>query len=308
MFSKKYPGPRTVATHSPAVLPHLLARLSKFGAAVVLGASLAACGGGDGDGDSLLDQAGSAILNFLSDGAFSDLDTLVTSLMGDELVIDDFGQSVLGSNPGILPRGSALVDDVSCASDTCTGQVLVPKVTNGVLQSVSRESGTIRREGDKSFVISSPSTGSRTFTQYIKPPAANPSPTAPAPTVTPPPATGTTTTVINQPNLEGDRKSNKYWFFNVPEGTRQLEVVLSEAQFGSQLADLFVNHGSQATIPDQDRVAYVPANWKATCASVNPNRETEICRIDNPPAGTWYVHVYGYHAYWGANLKATTTR
>lgn len=114
--------------------------------------------------------------------------------------------------------------------------------------------------------------------------------------------------VLDRGALQGTRKSDRWWSFTVAAGTKELKVVLSEEQNGYQMADLFVNYGTQATIPDQDRVAYIPSNWKATCASVESNRATETCTIANPTPGTWYVHVYGYHEYYGANLRITTSR
>lgn len=143
-------------------------RFSKFCGALLLCLGVVACGGGGG-GSSLADDAVSAVLTFLSGGAFSDLDSLVVALEGDKLVIKDFGGSELGTNPGLLPLGSALVSGISCGATSCTGQVLVPSVTNGILQSSTRETGTIAQEGDNSFVVSSPSLGSKTFKKYELP-------------------------------------------------------------------------------------------------------------------------------------------
>lgn len=108
--------------------------------------------------------------------------------------------------------------------------------------------------------------------------------------------------VMSEPGLEGDDGSSITWSIDIPSGLSRFEVVLEEEEFGSQLADLFVRRGSQASISE------LPYNWTADCASVRPNRETEVCAFDNPQSGTYYITIYGYHAYWGAKLTATISQ
>jgi hypothetical protein len=150
-------------------MPRMHKRVSKFCAALLLSCSVAACGGGSGGGSSLVDDAVASVLTFLSGGAFRDLDSLVVALQGDQLVIEDFGDSALGTNATVLPLRSALVSGISCGATSCTGQVLVPRITNGVLQGVTRETGTMAKLDENSFSLSSPSLGTKTYTKSTSP-------------------------------------------------------------------------------------------------------------------------------------------
>ncbi|GAB3768726.1 hypothetical protein GCM10028796_32730 [Ramlibacter monticola] len=159
-------------------------RFSKFCAGVVLSAAVVACGGGGGE--SIIDSGISAAMNFLSGGAFKDVDSLVVALDGDNLVIQDFGTSNLGTNPGVLPLGTPLVSGISCDAISCTGQVLSPKFNNGVLENFTRETGTITKQDDTEFVINSASLGAKKYTKLPSGPA------SPAPQPSPSPSNGGT--------------------------------------------------------------------------------------------------------------------
>ena len=62
---------------------------------------------------------------------------------------------------------------------------------------------------------------------------------------------------------------------------------------GTGDADLYVNHGSQSTANNWDCRPY-------------KNGNNEICTINSPASGTWYIDVYGYSTASGVsiNLKA----
>ena len=47
--------------------------------------------------------------------------------------------------------------------------------------------------------------------------------------------------------------------------------------------------------------------WTADCASIESNRAPERCTFSRPASGVWHILVYGYHAYYGANLTVTLT-
>jgi hypothetical protein len=113
------------------------------------------------------------------------------------------------------------------------------------------------------------------------------------------------TTIFLDNNLYGDQESKKVYSFSVPNGTKKLEVILEENNDGRQLADMFVRRGSQ---PSVTRHNYTNKGWTADCASVLSNRAAEQCVFANPASGTWYVLVYGFHAYDGTTLKVRLTK
>ncbi|HYW52207.1 MAG TPA: hypothetical protein VE861_16440 [Gemmatimonadaceae bacterium] len=134
-------------------------------------------------------------------------------------------------------------------------------------------------------------------------------PTNPSTPTTPPtpttPTTGTTT-IFSQSALSGALRSTRTWKITVPTGAKQLLVTTSEDAGGYNVPDLFVRQGSAAVISRPNGEGYT---WTATCASVESNRAPERCAIPNPPAGDWYISLYGYNdSYYGVSLKATITR
>ncbi len=129
-----------------------------------------------------------------------------------------------------------------------------------------------------------------------------PSPSTGGGPTTPP--TGSLTTLLSQSGIEGNEKSSRFYTITVPAGTTRLYVQTTEDTGGRNLADLFVRRGSQPSVNNANE----QYTWTAECASVLPNRESEVCSFSNPPAGTWYILLYGYHAYWGTTLKATITK
>jgi hypothetical protein len=109
-------------------------------------------------------------------------------------------------------------------------------------------------------------------------------------------------TLLTQTGLEGELRSRKTFKVTIPSGFTTLTAELSEEPFGRQLADMFLRRGAAPT------ASHDPYVWTADCAAVQPNRETERCVVNNPPAGDYYIMVYGYHAYWGAKLTVTVTK
>lgn len=116
--------------------------------------------------------------------------------------------------------------------------------------------------------------------------------------------TAASTVLLYTKNLEGDERSSKYFTVTIPSGTKRLVVeTFAEDQWGRNMNDLFVNPGSKPSV-----TSHWPYKWTARCASVKPNLENDVCEIPNPPAGTWHILVYGYHAYYSTSLKVTIDR
>lgn len=79
--------------------------------------------------------------------------------------------------------------------------------------------------------------------------------------------------------------------FEIPAGISQLTVTITG---GTGDADLYLNYGSSASA----------AGSSATCVSENSANE-EICTINNPTEGTWYLGMYAYRTFSGATLTYT---
>jgi leucyl aminopeptidase len=78
---------------------------------------------------------------------------------------------------------------------------------------------------------------------------------------------------------------------DIPAGYGTLTVTMSG---GSGDADLYVRHGSESTTSTYDCRPY-------------KNGNAEVCTINNPAAGTFYIDVRGYSAASGVNLTWTAT-
>ncbi|KZW98149.1 alkaline serine protease [Pseudoalteromonas luteoviolacea] len=89
----------------------------------------------------------------------------------------------------------------------------------------------------------------------------------------------------------GASGSETHYLFKVPAGKDTLTVTLSG---GTGDADLYVQQGQKAT-----QSSY-------TCRPYKSGNE-EVCTINNPAAGNWYIMLHGYSAYSGASLVAATS-
>jgi hypothetical protein len=138
-------------------------------AAAVAAAVLTACGGGGSGGFDITDPIGS-VVNLALDGTFADFEGMTVEFDGEQAVITDHGDSIFSTAPSVLPLGSALVDDISCGENSCSGQVAVPTVVNGTLTGFTRETVTVTKDGD-TLVLVSASLGEKEYTPYT-PPAA----------------------------------------------------------------------------------------------------------------------------------------
>ncbi len=94
--------------------------------------------------------------------------------------------------------------------------------------------------------------------------------------------------------LSGAVNSSRTYRITVPTGTGQLTV---RTTAGTGDVDLYVRY---LTPPDPSTT-----NTATSCAS-DGETTVEACTINNPAAGDWYIVVFGYLAYNGVTLSATT--
>jgi hypothetical protein len=272
---------------------------SRWLAAIIAGL-LVACGGGGGDDEpDVVDQIIASQLNF--EGVYADGNGLTLELKDGMAIIRALGNSGL---QGLFRTGEAFMKAMDNKGDNrWIGYIATIKGSQSAgTQTVYWDYGSaILKDG---VMTSTDSDGNvRTF-RYVGPTwTGSTAPSTPPPTTTAPPATGTTAPKVESAlNLQGDRKSKRVFNITIPSGTKSLEVTLTESPNGGrQQADLFVRRGAEAVIVDEPK----PYSWTADCASVESNRSPERCVFNNPAAATYYITVYGYHEYWGADLKIT---
>ena len=84
---------------------------------------------------------------------------------------------------------------------------------------------------------------------------------------------------VMKSGLNGQKSSEKYYIFEVPEQATDIEVSIGN---GTGDADLYVKLGSKPTLSNYDCRPYLNGN-------------DETCKLDN--AGTYYVMIRGYESY-----------
>lgn len=90
-----------------------------------------------------------AVIDFALEGTFQDMDGLVVEFADDEARIVDFGDSPLGTNPGVLGVGDAFITGIECDAVSCTGEVVDPVFVDEVLESYDMTGVEIERDGDQ---------------------------------------------------------------------------------------------------------------------------------------------------------------
>jgi len=114
--------------------------------------------------------------------------------------------------------------------------------------------------------------------------------------VTNPPAVGTAlSNGVMLGNLSGNAGTSTYYYIDVPSGASSLVVQTSGGSSGrgsTSNVDLFVRRDA------------VPTTGAFDCASTG-SASTENCSFTSPPAGRYYVLLYGTTAYSAVNLVAT---
>jgi subtilisin family serine protease len=91
--------------------------------------------------------------------------------------------------------------------------------------------------------------------------------------------------------LSGETGSQQFFRIQVPDGAGMLVV---ETSGGTGDLDLWVRYGA---LPDM-------SEWFADCVSASGDND-ESCILHAPPAGDWFIMLYGWFAYDGATLVAT---
>ncbi|HIP67698.1 MAG TPA: hypothetical protein EYH06_03810, partial [Chromatiales bacterium] len=95
-------------------------------------------------------------------------------------------------------------------------------------------------------------------------------------------------TVLNEVNLSANEGEELNYSIEVPEGTSNLNVLITNVTGDP---DLYVRHGSEPTQNDYDCRPYVDGE------------KDESCDFDNPQTGTWHVMVHAYKDFSGVSLK-----
>lgn len=103
---------------------------------------------------------------------------------------------------------------------------------------------------------------------------------------------GDSTTVLDETNLVAIQGEMLHYSFEVAPDVTNLNVLMSNV---SHDPDLYVRFGIPPTLDDYD------------CRPYKGGGSDEVCDINNPQAGTWYVMVHAYSDFSGVSLLATTS-
>lgn len=119
--------------------------------------------------------------------------------------------------------------------------------------------------------------------------------------------TGTTETKLVEKDVEGKTYELKTFSFTVPSGVKTMVVKTTEPTGAHRnMADLFVRKGSAPIVAGPKAPSYLPKySWTADYNSIAPNRESDVCTINNPQSGTWYVGLYGYNDSFNSRVTIT---
>jgi vibriolysin len=102
----------------------------------------------------------------------------------------------------------------------------------------------------------------------------------------PPPSVTELENEVPVDSLSGAPGSEIFFSLEVPEGTSELSFITSG---GNGDADLYVRYGD------------LPTNSTFDCYSVSVTSD-EVCQFVNPPAGTYYVRLFGFTQYDSVSL------
>ena len=116
---------------------------------------LTGCGGSDGESKFDITRPIESTLEITLDGIFTDSDEMTVEFDGEKAVIIDYGNSIFGTNPSVIPLGKPLIQDIRCNTQSCTGLLGVPSVSNGVLDRVRWEAVTLTPAKDDQITLES---------------------------------------------------------------------------------------------------------------------------------------------------------
>ena len=158
-------------------------------------------------------------LDFALEGTFEGIDGLTIDFSGDEAVVTDFGNSPLGTNPGVFSTGGAFIEDIECDDNGCTGQIVDPVLVNGLLQSYSHEMVIIEQDGNNIRLMSRALAGGEaTFAPSSGNPGGNPG---------------------GNNSLDGTASCAEWWAVLKGKGTWNITTV-----FSGQLGDVTHNYSN----------------------------------------------------------------
>lgn len=124
---------------------------------------LTGCGGSDGESKFDITRPIESTLEITLDGIFTDSDEMTVEFDGEKAVIIDYGNSIFGTNPSVIPLGKPLIQDIRCNTQSCTGLLGVPSVSNGVLDRVRWEAVTLTPAKDDQITLENVSLGKYTL-------------------------------------------------------------------------------------------------------------------------------------------------
>ena len=124
---------------------------------------LTGCGGSDGESKFDITRPIESTLEITLDGIFTDSDEMIVEFDGEKAVIIDYGNSIFGTNPSVIPLGKPLIQDIRCNTQSCTGLLGVPSVSNGVLDRVRWEAVTLTPAKDDQITLENVSLGKYTL-------------------------------------------------------------------------------------------------------------------------------------------------
>lgn len=132
--------------------------------ALMLTVALTGCGGSSDDNSKFdITNPIDSTIDMALDGLFTGPEDITLEFDGETAVIADFGNSVFGTNPMILPIGSALIEKISCNTSSCSGMVAVAQISNGFLTGINWEPTSLKKENN-TIKLDSNSLGEQVFT------------------------------------------------------------------------------------------------------------------------------------------------
>ncbi len=124
---------------------------------VMLG--LTGCGGGGGESEFDITRPIESTLDIVLDGVFTGPDDMTLEFDGENAIIIDYGDSIFNTNPSVIPLGKPLIQDIRCNTQSCTGLLGVPYISNEILDSVRWETVTLTPAKDDQITLENVSIG-----------------------------------------------------------------------------------------------------------------------------------------------------
>lgn len=244
--------------------------------------------------DESIDEA---VDEYLADFYSTGEGGLTIQFQGDKAVIADFGDSDLGTNSSVINEGDVYIKNITRTGPNKWSAEIIKGdyslnyggSTHKRLNSVTFEPTDLEVSGDN-LSISNPDGWDISWKKSTKPNTngngnGNGN------------GSGAGDTLYNEV-IEGDTYDEIIVRFNLSSGYSKLTVMTTETgAYERNSADMFVSKGSDPKITSK-----LPYTYTADCASIKPNRESEVCTFQNPGSGQWSVMLYGYNTYFWSRL------